>query len=117
MGAYFRLSAFDDGTHLKVQATVTNAEGDMAIANTLFSVDCRYPETVNVTYANPNNRDALFVVSDGGQFRGPITADGLQYSLPNWRLLAIPNTKGWCWRTPTRMTIGATPALWTSRSW
>ena len=99
--AYFRLGAFDDGTDIKVQATVTNAEGEMAIANTQFSVDSRYPETVNVTYANPNSRDALFVISDGGQFRGPITADGMQFSF-GWG--EDDNTNLLIWATLDRVT-------------
>ncbi len=72
--SFFRLGEFEDGTDLTVQATVTNSNGEMDVVTRDFIVDSRYPETVTVSYSNPNGREALYVVSDGGEFQGPITS-------------------------------------------
>lgn len=78
--SYFRLGEFADGTDITVQATVTNSDGEMDVVTRDFIADSRYPDTVTVSYSNPNSRDALYVVSDGGEFQGPIPANAGEYT-------------------------------------
>ncbi|WP_051208269.1 alpha-amylase family glycosyl hydrolase [Saccharospirillum impatiens] len=79
--AYFRLNDFADGTDVQVQVTVTNSEGEMSTATQSLRVDSRYPETVTLDYPNLNQRDALYAVSNSGQFQGPLYEQRGTYAL------------------------------------
>lgn len=92
--SFFRLGQFADGTDVTVLATVTNGKGEEDTATGSFVADSRYPETVTISYSNPNSRDALYVVGSGGEFQGPILSDAGNYTI-TWGEIDSTNLLVW----------------------
>jgi len=79
--AFFRAQDIADGTEVTIRASVTNG-ATMAVQETVTAtVDSRYPETVTIQYPNGNTRDALYVVSSGGEFQEKIVGNAGEYEM------------------------------------